>query len=72
MVVTNLDKMEFQFKAPIQLPQVHTNLRLNLANKCSYFEGKFEPFCAQTRGPLLKEGNSVAMLSKEMLCFDLF
>ena len=22
------------------------------------------------RGPLLKEGNSVAMLSKEMLCYD--
>ena len=25
-----------------------------------------------SRGLLLKEGNSVAMLSKEMLCFDLF
>ena len=24
----------------------------------------------ETKGPLLKEGNSVAMLSKEMLCYD--
>ena len=53
------------------LPSFRSGPLVSCYSLCIFFYS-FVPISKVAKGPLLKEGKSVAMLPKEMLCFDLF